>query len=746
MMDEVIQVQDQFYILASTSLAQERRCVLKHGDTFAIFDSFGDIAAYGLGEQGLYHEGTRFLSRLRLLLDGRRPLLLSSRVREQNDLFGADLTNPDLSIGDQTVRPRDLLHIFRSRFLWEGRWYERLRLWNYSLAPMPIRLGFQFAADYADIFEVRGMHRARRGRRLDPAPDHDGLVLGYEGLDGVVRRTGLAWHPPPDRCGADTAEFSLELPAHSSASLSMTITCAAASPPAMLAIAPTRGLNAVAPVSPLDAPPGRAGAYDTAFDAAAERMAAARRGWCHIYTSNEQFNDWLNRSTADLQMMISETQYGPYPYAGVPWFSTPFGRDGIITALQLLWSNPAVARGTLAFLAATQARAFAPSQDAEPGKILHETRGGEMARLGEVPFGRYYGSVDATPLFVILAGAYHRRTADDEFIRSLWDSIERALAWIDDYGDRDGDGLIEYARYNPNGLVHQGWKDSSDSIFHDDGSFADGPIALCEVQAYAFEARREGARLARRLGHADRAVALDTAAHRLRREFERRFWCEELGTYALALDGAKRACRVRTSNAGHCLFAGIASPERARTVAGTLLSADSFSGWGIRTVASNERRYNPMSYHNGSVWPHDNSIIAVGLRRYGLRELVLKPLTGLFDASLFVDLSRLPELFCGFHRRGGEGPTLYPVACAPQAWAAGAGFLLLQAALGLVIDGRRRRVAFYRPLLPPFLEEIRIRNLRVGEGTLDLVLERRDNDVGISVPRRDGDIVVSKLS
>jgi glycogen debranching enzyme len=733
-MEDVIQVQDHFYILATASRAQERTCVLKHGDNFAIFDPFGDIVSYGQGEQGLYHEGTRFLSRLRLLLDGRRPLLLSSRVREQNDLFGADLTNPDTPLEADVIRPRDLLHIFRSRFLWNDHWYERLRICNYSLGAMSLRLSFEYAADYADIFEIRGMHRPRRGRALSPELARDRVVTGYEGLDGVTRRTHLLWFPNPTRHDGASADFDLTVPAHASTTVSLTIACQREDP----APRPSRAARAAAVDGALS--------YDEAFHAALEAATRVQGDYCEVETSNEQFNEWLTRSAADIQMMVTPTEHGPYPYAGVPWFNTPFGRDGIITALQLLWAAPSIAHGTLAYLAATQARDVVPEQDAEPGKILHETRRGEMARLGEVPFGRYYGSVDATPLFVLLAGAYERRTGDRAFIEALWDPVERALEWMDTYGDADGDGLIEYARHNPNGLVHQGWKDSSDSVFHVDGVPADGPIALCEVQAYAFAARREGARLARLLDRPARAGALEAAAERTRARFEERFWCPELGTYALALDGTKRPCRVRASNAGHCLFGGIAAPDRARQVAEHLLEPESFSGWGIRTVASTDRRYNPMSYHNGSVWPHDNALIAAGMQRYGFSDLVVRTLAALFDASVYVDLHRLPELFCGFHRRPGEGPTLYPVACAPQAWAAGAVFMLLQACLGLAIDAPERRVTFVRPLLPSFLEVVRLRRLRVGDAEVDLVLERRGDSVGVSIERREGDLQVATLS
>ncbi|MBX6312650.1 MAG: amylo-alpha-1,6-glucosidase [Isosphaeraceae bacterium] len=715
---EIIRVQDQYYILATSTLADDRNRVLKHGETFAVFDHFGDIKQIGLGEEGLYHEGTRFLSALTLRLGRKRPLFLSSTIKQDNALLAVDLANPDVSIGDRVVIPRGVLHIFRAKFLWEGACYERIRVRNFGLAPIETMLSIHFEADFRDIFEVRGMHRERRGRILESVIAGGEVVLPYEGLDGEVRRTRLTFTPTPTHLTASEARFHIVLEPNGEAAFFVTIGCE------------------IGPASP------QRPSFELAGHAAAEALQQMRSRACTIYTGNEQFNDWLNRTVADLDMMVTETPQGPYPYAGVPWFSTAFGRDGIITALESLWVNPSMARGVLAYLAAYQADAFLPEQDAEPGKILHETRQGEMAALKEIPFGLYYGSVDSTPLFVILAASYYQRTGDLEFVSAIWLNIERALDWIDTHGDPDHDGFVEYFRRSPKGLVQQGWKDSQDSVMHADGRLAEGPIALCEVQGYVYAAKLGASALARALGYKTRAEELARQAKALRVRFEQAFWCEDLGTYALALDGEKRPCRVRSSNAGHCLWTGIASPERARRVAEALLAPESFSGFGIRTLAAGEVRYNPMSYHNGSVWPHDNALIAQGFARYQLKQEVLKVLTGLFDASLFVDLHRMPELFCGFVRRPGEGPTLYPVACAPQSWAAAAVFLLLQACLGLDIDAPRSRICFSHPLLPASLPSVHIANLRVGSASLDLLLRRFGENVGVDILRRDGHVEI----
>ncbi|HVZ86842.1 MAG TPA: amylo-alpha-1,6-glucosidase [Polyangia bacterium] len=717
--DEVLEHQDKFYIQATSSRADDRTRVLKQGNTFAVFDRFGDVQPVGLGEQGIYHDGTRFLSRLELRLGGRRPLLLSSTVKKENDLLTVDLSNPDLTAPDGTLRlARGELHVFRSKFLWEGVCYERLRVSSFSRVPQAIALTLAFAGDYADIFEVRGAKRPRRGQKLPEAVRDAGVVLGYRGLDEVVRRTRIAFDPPPTELDARQARYLLQLAPHETITLFVTMACEVGEQ------APAVATN------------------EHALAALTAGLGRSPFTRCRLQAASDDLDEWLARSISDLQMMVTNTPEGPFPYAGVPWYSAPFGRDGILTAMEVLWIAPELARGVLGYLGALQAETTSPERDATPGKILHEARGGEMAALGEVPFGRYYGSVDATPLYVMLAAAYLRRTGDLAFLRAMAPHVERALGWIERDGDADGDGFVEYARQTPKGLVQQGWKDSHDSVFHADGELAEGPIALCEVQGYVYGAFRGAAEIATALGQRARAESYLRKAEVLRARFAEKFWDEELGTYALALDGKKRPCRVRASNAGHALWAGIAQPAHARRVAETLMSEESFSGWGIRTLASCERRYNPMSYHNGSVWPHDNALIAAGFANYGFDDLGLRLFEAMLGASETVDLRRLPELFCGFRRRPGEGPTLYPVACAPQAWASGAVFMLLGSALGISVDGARNEISLTHPVLPPQLGELRINGLSVGNGQLDLRLENHPHDVGLTVLRREGQVSV----
>lgn len=709
---DVIRVKNRYYILSTSSLADDRTCVLKDGDTFAVFNRRGDVELVGHGVQGLYHEETRFLSKWVLRLGADHPLLLSSAVREDNASLTVDMTNPDMTSRGQLTVPRGTLHIERTKFLWKSTQYERLRIRNYSVTPIEVTFLIEFAADFADIFEVRGIKRERRGQRLADKVRDGEVMLPYRGLDGVLRCSRLACSPPPSEITSSELRLDVSLPPKGERAYILTVSCETDKHGEAPRCVPVAESVTVKPL----------------------RAAQAREP--QIISGNDHFNHWFSRSAADLHMMVTNTPCGPYPYAGVPWFSTAFGRDGIITALETLWALPHLSRGVLSFLAATQATSMDAESDAEPGKIVHETRKGEMAALKEVPFGCYYGSVDSTPLFVMLAGAYLRRTADLSFIQQIWPNIEAALNWIDTYGDADGDRFVEYKRRSKTGLVQQGWKDSNDSVFHSDGAIPEGPIALCEVQGYVYRAKRLAAGMATALGHHQRSQELKCQAHELREKFERAFWCEELGTYALALDGDKKPCRVRASNAGQCLFCGIASKERAGAVTRTLLADDCFSGWGVRTLSSREIRYNAMSYHNGSIWPHDNAIIASGMAKYGRKKAAVSILSAMLEASIFLDFHRLPELFCGFERRSGEGPTLYPVACNPQAWASASVYLLLQACLGLEILGSPRRIVFQRAALPESLGKLHIENLPVGDDTVDMVLQRTGRSVGVTVLRK----------
>ncbi|TMJ76481.1 MAG: amylo-alpha-1,6-glucosidase [Alphaproteobacteria bacterium] len=707
-----------FYIPATGPASRPRR-TLKDGDTFIVVDSHGDIGASPGGTDGLFHGDTRFLSRLELLLNGVQPLLLGSNVRDDNSQLTVDLTNPDIYFDQRLVLPKDTLHVVRTIFLWGDTAYQRLAIRNYGDHVVDLQLTILFDSDFADLFEVRGLHRSKHGL-IGHASGAATAVLIYDGLDGKRRQSALNFDPQPAELTQTSASYAIQLSPKAAKAVFLTVGCGIPAPPKPVPF--LRGLRA-----------------------AHRALRRASQNASTVVSSNEIFNEIVCSSMADLCMLMTQTPQGRYPYAGIPWYSTTFGRDGLITALQTLWLDPRIAEGVLRRLAAFQATTYEDASDAQPGKILHEMREGEMAALGEVPFGLYYGSVDATPLFVMLAGLFAERTGDDAIIVELWPAIEAALSWIDGPGDLDGDGFLEYYRATERGLANQGWKDSEDAIFHADGRLAKGPIAVAEVQGYVYCAKQVLARCAERLGWTERARLLKAEADQLAERFDTSFWCPELGTYALALDGDKEPCRVRSSNAGQVLFTGIARFDRAVEVADGLLRPEFFSGWGIRTIANSEARYNPMSYHNGSIWPHDNALIALGLARYDLKRSLERMFAGLFDAATYFEMRRLPELFCGFQRSRGRGPTHYPVACSPQAWASATPFTLIEASLGLQFDPAANEIRLRNPRLPPFLDELVLRNLMLKQSSVDLKVRRHANEVSVEILERRGQIQVSAV-
>jgi glycogen debranching enzyme len=710
-------VESPFYIPMTGPASRPRRA-LKHDDTFAVVDSHGDIGASAGGPDGLFNNDTRYLARLELALDDVQPLLLGSNLRDDNSSLTVDLTNPDIYRDGRIILQKDMLHIVRTVFLWRGVAYQRIGLQNHGNAPASFDLTLCFDNDFADLFEVRGEKRQHRGIATSRLVDPSRVALEYTGLDDKPMCTMMYFDPRPTQLSANKATYHFDLEPQQTTSVFFAAGCNADSDDKPVPF--LRGLLAHR-----------------------REMRSFTKGATTVETSNDIFNEVLCQAMGDLNILMTNTPQGRYPYAGIPWYSTTFGRDGLITALQMLWIDPRVAKGVLSRLAAFQATDVDPLNDAEPGKILHEMRGGEMAALREVPFAQYYGSVDSTPLFVMLAGLYVERTGDEDTLRSLWPAIEAALAWIDGPGDPDRDGFVEYQRATEQGLQNQGWKDSYDAIFHADGTLAEGNIALAEVQGYVYAAKLHASRMALRLDMAEHADRLEAEARQLADRFEAAFWCEEIGTYALALDGAKLPCVVRSSNAGQLLFTGIVREDRARMVAADLMRPHFFTGWGIRTVARGEARYNPMSYHDGSIWPHDNALIALGLARYGLKHSVEAVFKGLFDTATYMDLRRLPELFCGFQREKRRGPTLYPVACAPQAWASATPFTLLEAALGIEFDIARGEIRFRDPRLPSFLQHVTLRDVRLGESSVDLCLRKHNDDVSLEVLRSRGQIRVS---
>jgi glycogen debranching enzyme len=702
--------------LASKTLA------VKEGETFLYCDLEGNLDHGGDYGLGLYHRDTRFLSEFRMTISGRDPVLLSSSS-ERAYMSHVDLTNPDLYEGDAIMVPQQTLNIRRIRAI-NGRLFERVRVKNYNGHAISLDLAFSLAADFADIFEVRGMVREEHGELEAPVVNDRVVDFAHLGRDGVRRLTRIEFASTPDRIdeeddGTVTATFRLHLGPYQTRMLGLTVD------PITDGVEP----------APLE------------FDVAVHDLRRSYEDWerdsTQVVTDNELFDQLLERSIRDVRALSTRTTDGHLMLAaGIPWYVTLFGRDALIAAHQLLSVNPTLARDTLELLARHQGRREDPWRDEEPGKILHEIRHGELAGAGDIPHTPYFGSIDATPWFLILYGAHLRWTGDLDVARALLPNAEAALGWIDEYGDRDGDGFVEYQTRSPGGIRNQGWKDSHDAIVHADGRMADTPIALAEVQAYVYLAKLRMSDVYEALGQEQRAEFLRGQAHELRRRFNDAFWMDDEQYFAGALDRDKRQVRTVMSNPGHALYCDIADPDKARAMAKRLLAPDMFSGWGVRTMSKSAAGYNPMSYHNGSVWPHDNALIAAGLKRYGFVRSTNRVATALFDAAIHADYLRLPELFCGFTRRSPNRPVSYPVACSPQAWAAGAPFLMLQAMLGISARAERNLLTVNEPHLPSWLHTVELRNLRVGSSRITLLFRREGEITSFSLLQRDGDVRV----
>jgi glycogen debranching enzyme len=712
--DDVL-IGEHYYILASSLAADLPKLVLKHDDAFLVADRRGDFPNVP-GEFGFYVADTRFLSLLELRLHGLRGIALNAGVSDDALEAAIDLTNPDMPLRPHVVLPGRSMRLARRLTIYGPQLYHWMAVESFVHERHDLVLTLSFAADFVDVFEVRGHPRPQRGQLLPREGDARVVRLGYRGLDGLVRTSTLAFDPPPDRLDATAAEYHLPLTPGDRLELSLVVT---------------------ANVEP--APPRRALTF---HDAGQRRRAPVERlekEATHVRTNHDLFDHWLQRSRQDLHLLLTETADGFVPYAGIPWYVAPFGRDALITALQLLPFEPEIARGTLRYLARLQGTVDDAFTDQEPGKILHEYRRGEMATCREIPFIPYYGSVDATPLFIMLAAEYLKWTSDLDFSREMWSAVERALGWMQAVGDAQGRGFLTYARRSPVGLPNQGWKDSHDSVMHADGRLAEPPIALAEVQGYQYAALLAAATMAEAIGRDADAPALRARARRLQERFEADFWMPDEAFYALALDREGAPCRVISSNPGHLLWTRIVSDSRAQIVARRLLQDDMFTGWGVRTLSSRERPYNPMSYHNGSVWPHDTALAAVGMRNYGMTSQFTTLATGIFESVLQFDDMRMPELFCGFPRVAGHAPTRYPVACSPQAWASGVVFHLVGAMLGLRPEAADNQITLSRPTLPGWLTWIEARGLRVSKSRLGVRVSQGSDGAAVELLARDGD-------
>ena len=686
------------------------------GKTFLSTTLSGDIMPPGAPDVGLFYDDTRFLSRLELRVGGCRTVVLSSST-EQTFVSQIELTTGQTTLRETYDIPENTIHIRREQLLASDMFYDHLTFENFNFHDVMLAIELAYEADFMDVFQVRGVARQRLGHYYQPIVHRDSIIFHYCGLDGVTRDTAIRFSPEPEHAEGTTVRWRFPLPPFKRFQLQCTV------------VPQVAGKHC------------RAGRPDYAQQLRGRREAYAH--WesrsAHFNSSNSIFDEMMGTSKADFHALQIPEGKEHVIAAGIPWFATMFGRDSIVAAYQSLLLSPQLATETLRVLARFQGKERDDWRDEEPGKILHEFREGEMTRANEVPFSPYYGSVDATPLWLVLLSETYNWTADEQLVREMLPHAYRALEWIERYGDVDGDGFIEYQRRSPRGLANQGWKDSWDAILHRDGETATAPIALCEVQGYVYEAKYRMASLLRAFGDAPAADKLKREAAEMARRFEKAYWMSARGFYALALDAKKRQVQVISSNPGHLLFTRMLAQERARAVTQRFMRPDMFSGWGWRTLSQEERVFNPLSYHRGSVWPHDNSIVAHGMALYEFREPANQVFQALFQAALNFRDYRLPELFCGIERREYDEPVQYPVSCSPQAWASGAVFLFLTSVLGIRPSAPRRELNIVSPTLPPFLEQLNIRNLHVGGSRVDLDFTRRGDRTFCNVVDIAGD-------
>lgn len=685
---------------------------IKHDRVFMLCDRYGDMPKGNLAALGLYFRDTRFLSHYELLIDGMRPTYLHSEV-DRNYSMLVETTLPIISVDPSGVETGKNVSISRHRWLEHGM-HETIKVQNFGGRPRKVRIELNFGADFLDLFEVRGFKRKRGGTMLEPVMAEGQVTFAYEGLDEVRRELEVGFEPHPKRMTSTRAVYDIKLAPQSTSSIEVSF------------------LPRVGEHEPLH----------TTHQDLERDYSSWRKSCTRFRSSNPQLQQYVDRAVLDLRMMQTDLDGTPAIDAGVPWFSTLFGRDSLITAYQALGVNPGLAKGTLTKLAEYQGTKEDPWREEEPGKILHELRVGELASTGEIPHTPYYGSIDATPLWLLIYGRVWMWTADREFAEQLWPNVERALEWVDTYGDKDGDGYVEYQKQSEGGLDNQGWKDSRDGIVHQDGTIPEGPIGLVEVQGYVYDAWRQVAHVATALGHADVAEELEHKAEELKERFNRDFWMPDAGYYAVALDGNKEQVRSITSNAGHGLWSRIIDSSRTGRVVRRLLAPDMSSGWGIRTLSAKNPAYDPIGYHTGTVWPHDNSLIAHGMKLNGFDDAANKVIDQLSLSGAFFPAGRFPELFCGFAREDVPVPVEYPVACRPQAWATGATLLMVRSYAGISADAPAGTLFIARPTLPFWLTRSDIIGMRVGSSRVDLAFHSHEGATGAQVLRKDGDIEV----
>ncbi|CAJ37225.1 amylo-alpha-1,6-glucosidase [Methanocella arvoryzae] len=687
--------------------------VINEGTTFMVTDNVGNVPRGT--PLGLFRSDTRYLNKYILKVNDRDLVPLSFTRRGY--IANISLTNPELKGTDGNVVPEGTLHILRTMFI-STNFYEKLFVKNTNSFPVKLSLELSYDTDFRDIFEVKGINPMRRGlRALIEGDEGKNIILRYEGLDNVIRRTEFYFKPAPEIYW-DTAIFNVDVEPYETREIDIEV------------------------VMTLGGVPVMRQEYGVAKKEIEESYGQWQKQLTQISTDSDVMNSVIETCILDLRSLIINTKKGLLvPAAGIPWYDTIFGRDSIITSLQTLMLNPTLAQSTLQFLTIYQGNKVDTWTDEQPGKILHEIREGELANLHHIPHTPYYGTIDATLLYLILLSESNRWMGDQTLVSDLRGGAEQAALWIDNYGDLDKDGYVEYIRMSEKlGLVNQGWKDSHDSIVFSDGRLADAPIALSEVQGYTYDARLRFAEL---YPDSDLARLMKSKASELKAKFNDQFWMADKGFFAEAMDKDKRLVDSITTNPGHCLWSGLIEGNKAEAMAKRFMQEDMYSGWGLRTLASSEKAYDPQSYHDGSIWPHDNSLVAWGLKNYGFADEANMIITSLIEASKHFDY-RLPELFCGYKREEGKAPIIYHSTCSPQAWASGSIILFIQTMLGLYPDAPNG-VLYVKPTLPHWLKYVTVKNLRMGKESLNLEFRRVNDRTTFDVIGSSGKIKVEGL-
>jgi glycogen debranching enzyme len=689
------------------------RLAIKEGDLFLFTNELGQVPGAENSALGLYYRDTRYLSRYELTIAGRQPVLLSAGA-ERGYASTVELTNLEARTADGHVLPQASVHVRRTRFV-SDRLYELLRVRNYHRREVELIVDLHFDADFADLFEVRGSRRRRRGSRLAPLADEGTLTLSYLGLDEITRQTIVRFHDRPDSIKQTRARFRLRLPPGERAVIRYDV-------------------QVIGP----EAPGEDGGEFN-------ERMGALRHEherWesdvTAIATDNEQVNRALRRGQEDLRLLSTVIDGERVPLAGVPWFVAPFGREMAFVGLETLLLDLRWARSAVSFLARRQGTQDSAFREEQPGKIMHELRRGELAAIRAVPHTPYYGSVDATALWLLLVAELAVWTGDLDGFELRTPAVDAALAWIDGPGDPDGDGFVEYERRSRVGLRSQGWRDSFDAVVHADGTAAEGPVALAETQGYVYYAKRRLAAVYGQLGDVERAERLSRDAARLKRAFNERFWMEDEGFFAMALDGQKHQVKPVCSTIGRALWSRIVAEEHIPAVVRRLMAPDMFSGWGVRTLSKQSRSYNPVSFYNGSVWPFDTALIANGLKKHGYVQEANRLAWALVEMATAHEYARLPEMVCGLTRQASDHPVSFPMACSPDANSAAALVLVLQSMLGIYAQAEENIVYVHNPVLPRWLGEVTLSNLLVGRTTMRLRFRREGGQTSFSVLDKQG--------